>query len=810
MNQLKLSTRLGLSFAVTIVLMVALFVASALGQRHLAAKQASIYTLDAQVRASADELLLAGQKEQMLSARLLLALGDKDEESRLTSELKALRETQAPILEKLGHTATSEQATQMNQLVLSKLAAYREEQDAFVEGISDSKKRDQEELTRYFFTSVAQRADAYNQALGDFVSLQKETADVVAAAAAADMRRLQLLQLGLTVLGLMLSAVAAWFVTRSITRPIRRAVQVAASITDGKLDNQIEATGRDETAQLLRSLQRMQTRLAEQIGAMQKLNEENGFIRRALDSLESMVRVADYDGRVLYANRSLLARLREMEPEITTHHPDFKAEKFIGGSIGDIYPDGGAAVARMQALTKITRTRAPLNGRQMDFVYTPIMSEDGRQLGTVGEWVDVTVQVAIENELLSLIEAASTGSFDRRLSLDAKDGFFRRLSESVNSLVQAIEQNLEDVARVLAAVASGDLTKRVEGDYSGTFARLRDDSNQTVEQLSQVVHQIKESSHAVNTAAREIASGNADLSSRTEQQAASLEETASSMEELTGTVRQNAENARQANQLAIGASEIASKGGRVVEDVISTMAAIDQSSRRIVDIIGVIDGIAFQTNILALNAAVEAARAGEQGRGFAVVASEVRSLAQRSAAAAKEIKQLIDDSVSKVDGGTKLVEQAGRTMNEVVASIRRVTDIVGDISAASEEQRLGIEQVSKAIAQMDEGTQQNAALVEEAAASARSLEEQAMGLVSTVDVFTLKDDMGAASVSTPDSADAQPKAASTVQPLRPTPARESSDRAPLRSATVRVRAAGGAGAPAVSLDADTASEWTEF
>jgi methyl-accepting chemotaxis protein len=304
------------------------------------------------------------------------------------------------------------------------------------------------------------------------------------------------------------------------------------------------------------------------------------------------------------------------------------------------------------------------------------------------------------------------------------------------SITRQLGGEPEYAAEVVGRIAGGDLSVDVDirtHDSSSLLYAMRRMQND----LQNTMRQIKESTDAISTASTEIASGNADLSQRTEEQASSLEETASSMEELTSTVKQNAENAKQANQLAAGASEVAVKGGAVVGQVVTTMSSINESSKKIVDIISVIDGIAFQTNILALNAAVEAARAGEQGRGFAVVATEVRTLAQRSAAAAKEIKELISDSVHKVEDGTKLVDQAGKTMDEIVSSVKRVTDIMAEISAASQEQSSGIEQVNTAVTQMDEVTQQNAALVEEAAAAAESMQEQAQNLTQAVSVFKL-------------------------------------------------------------------------
>jgi methyl-accepting chemotaxis protein len=302
-------------------------------------------------------------------------------------------------------------------------------------------------------------------------------------------------------------------------------------------------------------------------------------------------------------------------------------------------------------------------------------------------------------------------------------------------LLRAITRPLDDAIRIADAIANGDLTQHFPAPSRDEMGRLLDALKNMNESLVRIVVQVRSGTDTIATASSQIAAGNLDLSSRTEEQASSLEETASSMEELTSTVKQNADNAGQANSLAVSASQVASKGGAVVTEVVNTMASIDASSKKIVDIISVIDGIAFQTNILALNAAVEAARAGEQGRGFAVVAAEVRTLAQRSANAAKEIKLLIHDSVEKVDSGAKLVDQAGTTMREIVDSIKRVSDIVSEISAASREQSAGIEQVNQAIAQMDQVTQQNASLVEEATAASESMQNEAKNLADTVAVF---------------------------------------------------------------------------
>lgn len=360
------------------------------------------------------------------------------------------------------------------------------------------------------------------------------------------------------------------------------------------------------------------------------------------------------------------------------------------------------------------------------------------EFGTMAQGVNDMVlgHIAVKKKTMACVKEFGEGNFDAQLeAFPGKKAFINQTIEQVRQNLKAL---IDDAEFLVEAAVDGRVEASADAaKHHGGFRRIVDGMNKTLQVMVDPIRVVKEATDAINVAAREIAAGNQNLSQRTETQAASLEETASSMEELTSTVKQNAENAKQANQLAKGASDIAVKGGTVVNEVVTTMEEINSSARKIVDIISVIDGIAFQTNILALNAAVEAARAGEQGRGFAVVASEVRNLAQRSASAAKDIKSLIGDSVEKVESGAKLVNDAGLTMQEIVTAVKRVTDIMAEISAASIEQSSGIEQVNNAISQMDDVTQQNAALVEEAAAAAESLEEQAHALAKAASVFKI-------------------------------------------------------------------------
>nr|WP_295910018.1 methyl-accepting chemotaxis protein [uncultured Xanthomonas sp.] len=547
-----------------------------------------------------------------------------------------------------------------------------------------------------------------------------------------------------------------WLIAGAIVAPLRGATRTAEAIASGRFDNPIKVESRDETGQLMTSMQQMQTQLQRFNGEMQtlvRLQQGEDISHRMPEDFPG-----DYGTLAHGMNTALF------------EHLDAIVEAM---AIMDEYGRGDLR----RDMRRLPGQRAALH-EALDVVKANLS--------------------AVNGDIARLADAAARGDFTARGD-EARYAFaFKEMVEALNRLMRQADSGLADVGRIMGAIADGDLSQRVDVRYEGAFGTLADAANRTAEQLTGIVQGIQRAVGSINTAASEIASGNSDLSVRTEQQAASLEETAASMEELASTVKQNADSARQANQLVLSTGEVAEHGGRAVEEVVATMASISAASARIADIIGVIDGIAFQTNILALNAAVEAARAGEQGRGFAVVASEVRTLAQRSASAAKEIKALISDSVQEVAQGSTLVNRAGTTMTEVVASVKRVTDIMAEISAASAEQSAGIDQVSKTVMQLDEGTQQNAALVEEASAAAKSMEDQAAELARAVAVFRLA---GGAAISVAPAPAARPQPArSAVRAVavatKPKP-------------TVPVRQVAAKPRPIQGVPADSA-EWEEF
>jgi methyl-accepting chemotaxis protein len=605
--------------------------------------------------------------------------------------------------------------------------------------------------------SVDALGDGFEKALR--TAMEQRYADSV-------MRR----NLGIAVVAILLAfaLVLGVLLSRSVTAGMRRAVGAFERIEQGHFDDAIAAKSNDEVGQVLKGLARMQAQLKTQIENDRRIAAENGRVRSALDKVTTNVMLADADGKVIYMNEAVQAMFRANATEIRKQLPAFDPDTILGSNFDVFHRNPAHQRNLLGTLTQTHATEMKLGGATLKIVANPVVDAQGVRLGTAVQWFDRTQEVATEDEVKFVVQAANEGDMTKRIRRDGKTGFFLSLADGMNGLL---------------------------------------------DNMAEVVRTIKLAAAEVSTGSEEISKGNQNLSQRTEEQASSLEETASSMEEMTSTVRQNADNARQADQLASAARSQAERGGAVVAQAVAAMQEINASSKKIADIIGVIDEIAFQTNLLALNAAVEAARAGEQGRGFAVVASEVRNLASRSAEAAKEIKALIQDSVAKVTEGSKLVDESGQTLGEIVASVKKVTDIVAEISAASQEQSSGIEQVNKAVMSMDEVTQQNAALVEEAAAAAEALMQQAQSLTEMMAKYRLGDEDSNVIWSGHERRTGNPPpreapvtrhgAALGVRP-RPATARPAAAKPAARPAAARPRAVSGGAV------AQAGQEWSEF
>jgi methyl-accepting chemotaxis protein len=623
----------------------------------------------------------------------------------------------------------------------------------------------------------------------------------------ASVERLALI-IGITIILILIGS--AVFGSVSIARPIRGLIDVLKEIEKGNTKVEITGTERgDEIGSLAKAVV--------VIRASRDAEMANSRVKTGLDVVRSNVMLADDQFNIIYMNNSLQQMLRESETELRKVLPGFDSSKLIGASMDSFHKNPAHQRGLMNSLRGTYEAHIAVGTQKFHLVATAVLDKDGKRSGTVVEWRNETVEKAIEGEIDTIVKSAIAGDFSKRLSLEGKKEFMLNLATAMNNLCENISGAVEDVARVLSALSKGNLTQRITADYQGAFAKLKTDANATAEQLSETIGDIKTAAREVSNAAVEISSSTTDLSQRTEEQAASLEQTSASMEQISATVKKNAENARQANQLTAGSREIADKGGTVVADAVKAMARIEESSRKIADIIGVIDEIARQTNLLALNAAVEAARAGDAGRGFAVVASEVRSLAQRSSQAAKDIKDLITNSSGQVQDGVGLVNQAGTSLNEIVSSIKQVAEIVADIATASAEQAEGLEQINKALAQMDEVTQQNSALVEENAASAKALEQQSSTMDERVTFFQLDAAAAAGGRSLSAKAPAA-EAAKAKSPAAPAarPQSVNAPKAPAPRPAANVKAADGAKNPVARMQARVATafkeepDWKEF
>ncbi len=532
----------------------------------------------------------------------------------------------------------------------------------------------------------------------------------------------------------------AWWLARDVVGRLEEAGRQFRMLASGRYDAHLPIDRDDEVGAMFLGIKAIQVRLGFEIQDQARRAAESARIRSALDAADVNMMIADADLTILYVNPAMQRMFAAAEDDLKAALPGFRADALVGRSIDVFHRDPTYQRTMLATLDRPHRARIAPGGRRFELMVTPVFDNSGRRVGFVTEWRDLTMAMnALAREVGDVVQAAARGDFSRRIGLDGQDGFLEVLGSGVNELLETTELSLRATADALDALAHGDLRPRITAEMHGLFHEMRSRANQTFEQLGAIVRTIREASAHIHIASREIAEGNEDLSRRTEQQAAALEQTASSMEELTTTVRQSAGNAAQARTLADDAAAQARDGGELVERVVATMAQIHDASVQVAEIVSVIDAIAFQTNILALNAAVEAARAGEQGRGFAVVASEVRALAQRSSASAREIRQLIGRSTQAIDEGRALVARAGMSMDGIVMRITEAAALVANIAGAAAEQSTGISHVNQAVVHMDESTQQNAALVEEASASAQALETQARQLVEAVSVFQLGD-----------------------------------------------------------------------
>ncbi|MEQ7892566.1 methyl-accepting chemotaxis protein [Xanthomonas arboricola] len=748
LQRYNVGRRLGVAFGI-LILLSSLLVATGLVTMANARQQFDFIVLDRMAKIQIGNGMLDANSSILIAlGTYAMATSDELNNEALTT-IKAQRQRYNELRAKLDTLPSSEEGR--------KIRAEMDARRAISGKVNDqvmvlAAKNDNAQAQALLSEKARPATMAWQDKIRELVTRQENQSQQAYADAVASMNRGKLLIISGGVAVVVISSLLAWLITRSLTRPLARATKAAEAIANGQLDNDVESDAKDETGRLLRAMRGMQRQL-------QSLLDAQSDMARRHDDGQTSFRIdaaafpGDY-GRMAKDTNTLVASHLAVQTNLA---------RIMGRyAVGDL----------SESMDRLPGEKA---------VLTQTMDEVKANLS------------AMNREIKQLAQSAANGDFSARGDAERFQYDFHVMVDSLNQLMATADGNLQSLSSLLQSIAAGDLTARMTGEFKGVFAQMRDDANATAAQLAEIVGRIQHSAVSINSAASEIAAGNQDLSQRTEQQAANLEETAASMEELTSTVRQNAEHARQANQLAIGAAGVASQGGEIVSKVVGTMAGIEASSKKIADIISVIDGISFQTNILALNAAVEAARAGEQGRGFAVVASEVRTLAQRSTAAAKEIKSLIDDSVERVAEGSTLVHTAGSTMAEIVASVQRVTDIMGEISAASQEQSAGIEQVNTTVTQMDETTQQNAALVEEATAAARSMEEQAVQLTQAVSVFKISE--GSTRTTRP--------AAPVAAKLSEIAGRSAAVKSPLRQAPAAKRAV----AAGASHDA---SDWQEF
>ncbi len=598
---------------------------------------------------------------------------------------------------------------------------------------------------------VAQGPSAGNQLMADFdVTAAKITDQVeelmvrvrqrVAVVSSHQTQQLQELS-WILLAGYLLIAVvfclAVWVllaIRKSLGSEPGQLAQLADRIAAGELEFKA-MTDSNHPVGVFAAMLSMQNKLKQMVENERAAAIESGRLKCALDNVSTSVIVTDEDYRIIYMNKTADTLFRDAEQSIRKQLPEFDASKLIGSNIDSFHKNPEHQRNILDRLTDTFTTDITVGDRIFRINASAVIDNNEGKLGIAAEWTDRTQEVLVENEIQSIVEKAKQGDLEPRVRMAGKKGFFKNLGIAINELIDLNQLVIEDVTRVFSAIASGNISEKIDSQYDGAFKVLQQDANATVEKLVEVLSTIRKGADSVQEVASDISSGTTDLNQRTQSQAASLQETAATIEELTATVKTNAENAQQAKGLVSEACNQAINGGDVVSRAIDSMENINESSKSISSIINVINEIAFQTNLLALNASVEAARAGDHGRGFAVVATEVRNLANRSAKAAQEIKTMIKESTVKIDEGTQWVNQSGKVLNEIVSAIKQVSAITEGIAAASEQQSNAIEQINLAISQMDQITQKNVTLVEQTADSTRRMNQQAQELHGVISFF---------------------------------------------------------------------------
>ena len=594
---------------------------------------------------------------------------------------------------------------------------------------------------------------------------------------------------------------------------------VTTEITLGDAKLQLQATPlKDSSAAIIGYAIELLDVTEREIAQQREL--ENTRIKVALDNVTTNIMVADQDHNIVYTNEAVIKMMGEAAEDIQKDLPNMDPTNLLGQNIDVFHKNPEHQRHMLAALNENYKTNIAVGGRHFQLIATPVTSNTNERLGTVVEWQDLTLQHLIERDVEKLVQDVSNGRLGALIPTSNKEGFFLNISKGLNDLSQTVNAFVRDVSSASQKLSVGDLSGHIEHHYKGNFAEVVDSLNYTGEKLKQIVGDVQHATNSIRSSSEEISIGNDQLSSRTEKQASNLEETAASLEQLTSNVRNTASNASTADQAANNARDLAQNGEAIVSDAVLSMKAITESSNKIVEIISVIDDIAFQTNLLALNASVEAARAGEQGRGFAVVANEVRNLAQRSAVSAKEIKELIDVSSIRVNKGSDQVNKCGHALKEILSNVGELSMLISDIANSTKEQATGIGQVNQAVAELDDITQQNAALAEEASSASHSSLQLADEMVGVVNFFKLDSTVISAANAEQNTngttASSNHKNTSTSANKSPsgtlnkTLSSQSTPTYPSTSKTASTAASIAAKAAAIVVSNDEDDEWQEF